>query len=188
MNMLLLRAHPEWNERAVQWFHEKWRVPAEAYRESILACQQPGCVVPQWYLVLDDSGEIAAGIGVIENDFHKRRDLSPNVCAVYVEPAHRGQGIARFMLDFVCRDLAAFGEKQYTCSPTTPAFTKNAAGRSCAWPRKTAVGLQGYIRRCWDNFQARRSAPFLLRRPQERRCRCSSAVPRRCRQKCRFVV
>ena len=100
MNMLLLRAHPEWNERAVQWFHEKWRVPAEAYRESILACQQPGCVVPQWYLVLDDSGEIAAGIGVIENDFHKRRDLSPNVCAVYVEPAHRGHGIARVYARF----------------------------------------------------------------------------------------
>ena len=128
MNMLLLRAHPEWNERAVQWFHEKWRVPAEAYRESILACQQPGCVVPQWYLVLDDSGEIAAGIGVIENDFHKRRDLSPNVCAVYVEPAHRGQGIARFMLDFVCRDLAAFGVKTvYLLTDHTGFYEK------CGW-------------------------------------------------------
>lgn len=78
--------------------------------------------------MLDDSGEIAAGIGVIENDFHKRRDLSPNVCAVYVEPAHRGQGIARFMLDFVCRDLAAFGVKTvYLLTDHTGFYEK------CGW-------------------------------------------------------
>lgn len=62
-------------------------------------------------MVFDDGGNIAAGLGVIENDFHKRPDLAPNICAVFVEPDYRRRGIARFMLDFVCRDMASFGLK-----------------------------------------------------------------------------
>lgn len=53
--------------------------------------------------------EIIAGIGVIENDFHNRKDLAPNVCAVYVEEAYRNRGIAGRMLQFVCDDLQARG-------------------------------------------------------------------------------
>ena len=52
---------------------------------------------------------IAAGIGVIENDFHDRPDLTPNVCAVYVEEAHRCRGIAGQMLQFVCADMKNMG-------------------------------------------------------------------------------
>lgn len=49
--------------------------------------------------------EIVGGLGVIENDFHNRKDLSPNVCALYVEEEYRCQGIAGKMLDFVCNDM-----------------------------------------------------------------------------------
>ena len=52
---------------------------------------------------------IFGGIGVIENDFHDRKDLSPNVCAVYTEPDCRGQGIARKLLDLVCADMKEQG-------------------------------------------------------------------------------
>ncbi len=52
---------------------------------------------PEWYIVLDKE-IIIAGVGVIENDFHNRKDLTPNVCAVYVEPLYRNQGIAGKML------------------------------------------------------------------------------------------
>ncbi len=45
------------------------------------------------------------GLGVIENDFHNRKDLTPNICAVYVEEKYRGQGIAGKMLNFVCEDM-----------------------------------------------------------------------------------
>ncbi len=37
---------------------------------------------------------IVAGLGVIENDFHNRKDLAPNVCAVYTEEDCRCKGIA----------------------------------------------------------------------------------------------
>ena len=40
--------------------------------------------VPQWYVVLEGDN-IIGGCGVIENDFHNRKDLTPNVCAVYIK-------------------------------------------------------------------------------------------------------
>ena len=60
--------------------------------------------MPQWYLVLESS-RIIGGMGVIENDFHDRKDLTPNVCAVYTEPDRRCRGIAGALLQFVCRDM-----------------------------------------------------------------------------------
>ena len=128
MQILFLRDHPEWTERAARWYHEKWGVPLEAYRESILACQAKPDGVPQWYLALDEKGEIIGGLGAIENDFHKRPDLTPNVCAVYVEPPHRRQGVARAMLDCVCRDLEAMGVRTaYLLTDHTDFYEK------CGW-------------------------------------------------------
>ena len=51
--------------------------------------------------------EIIGGIGVIENDFHKRADLTPNICDFYVEEAYRNMGMAKELLDFVCKDLSS---------------------------------------------------------------------------------
>lgn len=42
---------------------------------------------------------------MIENDFHDRKDLTPNVCAVYTEEEVRGKGIAGTLLDKVVGDL-----------------------------------------------------------------------------------
>ena len=78
-----LREEPRWLEAAAAWFHQKWGIPQEAYRASMEACLT-GQGVPQWYLAVEGE-RILGGLGVIANDFHPRRDLSPNVCAVYVE-------------------------------------------------------------------------------------------------------
>ncbi len=43
------------------------------------------------------------------NDFHDRKDLTPNICAVYVDGAYRNQGIAGEMLQFVCDDFMTKG-------------------------------------------------------------------------------
>ena len=107
-NVLLLREHPELLEQAAQWFHEKWGVPQEAYLESMRDCLQRKTPVPQWYLYWKNE-KIVGGLGVIENDFHDRKDLAPNVCAVYVEEAERGKGIAGTLLQTVCEDMADLG-------------------------------------------------------------------------------
>ena len=108
MRILKIREHSELAETAAQWFHSKWKIPLEAYRESISECIHGGKSIPQWYVSVIDE-EIAGGIGVIENDFHSRKDLTPNVCAVYVERTHRCKGIAGTMLNYVCDDMENFG-------------------------------------------------------------------------------
>ena len=52
---------------------------------------------------------LGAGAGVIANDFHDRKDLTPNLCALFVEPPWRGRGTAGRLLDFIRRDLGAMG-------------------------------------------------------------------------------
>ena len=61
-----------------------------------------------WYLCMDED-KIIGGLGVIENDFHDRKDLTPNVGAVYTEEESRGQVIAGRLLDIAVEDLMAKG-------------------------------------------------------------------------------
>lgn len=105
-----LRERPEWRDRAAAWFHDKWGIPREAYLDSMDQCLAGGSPVPQWYMAAAE-GRIVGGLGVIENDFHDRKDLTPNVCAVYVEEAYRRRGVAGALLDHVCRDMADLGVK-----------------------------------------------------------------------------
>jgi len=104
---LKLRENPVLSERAAQWFSKMWGIPEEAYSSSMAECND-GNTVPQWYVALH-AGQIVAGMGVIENDFHPRRDLTPNICAVYVDEAHRGRSLAGKLLKFVCDDMSTLG-------------------------------------------------------------------------------
>lgn len=83
-----------------------------AYTENAyLACMDDyltGKVEYGWFLCLDGE-QIVGGLGVIENDFHDRKDLTPNVCAVYTEKEYPGKGIAGHLLDMVVEDLKAKG-------------------------------------------------------------------------------
>ena len=102
-----LREHPEWKQAAAEWFHSKWNVPTEAYLDCMDAYLS-GETEYGWYLCLDGN-KIVGGMGVIENDFHDRKDLAPNVCAVYTEEACRGKGIAGQLLTIVVDDMKSKG-------------------------------------------------------------------------------
>ncbi|MGN1118961.1 MAG: GNAT family N-acetyltransferase [Oscillospiraceae bacterium] len=107
MEIIRLTEHPELRKRLAAWFHEKWGIPEQAYLDSMDECLGGGDI-PQWYAAMDGD-IIAGGLGVIENDFHPRKDLAPNVCAVYVEEQYRCRGIAGELLRFVCADMAHRG-------------------------------------------------------------------------------
>ena len=107
-SLVPLRDKPDMLQKAAAWFHQKWGGPMEAYRESMEDCLTGKGPVPQWYLALDGE-RIVGGMGVIENDFHHRKDLAPNVCAVYTEEDRRCQGIAGALLGLVCRDMKELG-------------------------------------------------------------------------------
>lgn len=92
---------------AAKWFSEKWNIPMEIYLESMKS-MEPNHIIPQWYIACDPE-KIIGGLGIIENDFHPRKDLTPNVCAVYVEEAYRNQGIAGELLNYACEDMKNLG-------------------------------------------------------------------------------
>lgn len=98
---------PELKESAADWFQIKWGVPKEAYLDCMDAYLS-GKTEFGWYLCLEEN-RIVGGIGVIENDFHNRKDLSPNICAVYTEEAYRKQGIAGNLLNMAVSDLRQKG-------------------------------------------------------------------------------
>lgn len=104
---ITLRERPELERQAAAWFQDKWGVPEQAYLDCMDAYLAQNTELG-WYLCLCGY-EIVGGLGVIENDFHDRKDLTPNVCAMYVEEAHRKQGIAGRLLNMAVEDLRAKG-------------------------------------------------------------------------------
>lgn len=100
---ITLREEPTLKEEAAAWFNSKWGVPKEAYLECMDEYLS-GDSEYGWYLCLDGD-KIIAGMGVIQNDFHDRKDLFPNVCAVYTQEEYRKKGIAGNLLNMVVDDM-----------------------------------------------------------------------------------
>lgn len=48
--------------------------------------------IPRWYVTMLEN-KIIGGLSIIENNFYNRKDLTPNVCAVYVEKEYCHQGM-----------------------------------------------------------------------------------------------
>lgn len=117
-----LNERPEMKEAAAEWFHSKWGVPREAYIESMDEGLAGG--LPRWYMAM--VGErIVGGCGIIANDFHKRPDLTPNLCALYVEEDCRCHKIAGTLLDFACRDMSERGvDTLYLCTDHTSFYER----------------------------------------------------------------
>lgn len=100
---ITLRQKPQIKDTAAEWFHCKWDVPKEAYLECMNAYLENETEYG-WYFCLDGE-KIAGGLGVIENDFHDRKDLAPNICAVYTEKEYRCRGIAGHLLNMAVEDM-----------------------------------------------------------------------------------
>lgn len=109
LKLIKLIDQKELASEASIWFSDKWNIPAEDY----FNCMEKyinGETSYGWYLCLDGS-KIVGGLGVIDNDFHDRKDLTPNVCALFVLKEYRNRGIAGKLLDLVTKDMAQKGFK-----------------------------------------------------------------------------
>ena len=118
LTFIALREKPDLMDEAAAWFNSKWGVPKEAYLECMEAYLKRETELG-WFLCLDGE-QIVGGLGVIENDFHDRpdltpnvcavyTDLTPNVCAVYTEESHRCRGIAGKLLNMAVEELRGRG-------------------------------------------------------------------------------
>ena len=104
---ITLRDRPDLTDAAAEWFCDKWSAPKQAYLVCMTAYLDKKTEYG-WYLCLDGD-RIVGGLGVIENDFHDRKDLTPNICAVYTEKDYRCRGIAGRLLNAAVEDLRAVG-------------------------------------------------------------------------------
>ncbi len=122
---------PRAAQEAAEWLSRKWGIPEEAYLESIAESIAHPDLVPQWYIVCEDGadeGAIVAGCGIIENDFHDRPDLAPNLCALYVEEDYRGRGLARRLLEHARCEAGRVGRRRlYLVTDHTSFYEK------CGW-------------------------------------------------------
>lgn len=106
-SFITLKQKPELALCVAKWFNSKWGVPVQAYLDCIQAYVSNQTEYG-WYICMNGD-DIVGGLGVIENDFHDRKDLTPNVCAVYTEEKHRKKGIAGALLNMAVNDLKAKG-------------------------------------------------------------------------------
>ena len=104
---ITLRDRADLKNSAAEWFHCKWGVLTEAYLECMVAYLKKETEYG-WYLCMIGD-KIVGGMGVIENDFHDRKDLTPNVCAVYTEKDYGCKGIAGHLLNMVVDDMKSKG-------------------------------------------------------------------------------
>ena len=107
LTFITLMDDPSLKDTAAEWFHSKWGVPKEAYLECMERYLNKETEYG-WYLCLYGN-IIVGGMGVIENDFHDRKDLRPNICAVFTEEAFRCKGIAGRLLNITVNDLKSKG-------------------------------------------------------------------------------
>ena len=108
MKIIRIRDHTDFICEGAEWFHCKWGVSKEAYEESMKESFDNERSVPQWYVAVEGR-KIIGGAGVVENDFHNRKDLKPNICALYVEEEYRCRGIAGELLAYICDDMNRMG-------------------------------------------------------------------------------
>ena len=71
---ITLRDREDLKNKAAEWFHSKWGIPTEAYLKCMDAYLNKE-IEYGWYLCLDGE-KIVGGTGVIDNDFHNRKELT----------------------------------------------------------------------------------------------------------------
>lgn len=104
----------------VDYFARCWSsgMARPIYQNCIENAPDANFCLPQWYLLLQGSGDIPIGcVGLITNDFISRMDLLPWLCALYVEPEHRGKGLGTMLIEHACAEAGRMGYSSiYLCT------------------------------------------------------------------------
>lgn len=118
MHILSIRENPEFLDRAIAYFQKQWASGDSmmVYDDCLRHCVRAEAPLPQWYL-LADRDTVAGCAGLVTNDFVSRMDLYPWLCALYIEPEHRGRAYGSRLIGRAKQDAAAAGfSNLYLCT------------------------------------------------------------------------
>ena len=108
LNIIAVRDHPEYLERAVDYFSSTQDIARNIYQDCIANSLTTESPLPRWYLMMKGN-DIIGGYGLIVNDFISRQDLWPWLCAVYIEENERGKALGSRLLEHGRHEAAKLG-------------------------------------------------------------------------------
>jgi len=118
MQIINVREHVEYQDKAIKYIQNKWanENTLKLYEDCITHSLKTDNSLPIWYL-LENTGEIIGCAGLISNDFISRMDLWPWVCALYIEESYRGMSLGEKLLLKIKKDTKNAGfNKLYLCT------------------------------------------------------------------------
>ena len=130
-NIINVREHPEYKERAVEYFTAKWGINRKLYADSMAHSITTESPLPRWYLLLRGE-EIIGCFGLITNDFISRMDLWPWFCGLYIEEPERGKALGGQLLAHGRAEAARLGFSHvYLCTEHIGYYEKYAWSYIC---------------------------------------------------------
>ena len=110
MEIVSLRDHPEYQDRAIAYFQEKWASENSrmVYDNCLRHCAEAEGLLPQWYLLIEGD-KIIGCAGLITNDFISRMDLGYG--SLLLEQGKRDARKAGFARLYLCTDHVGYYEK-----------------------------------------------------------------------------
>ena len=117
MKIISVKTHPEYIDKITNYFILRWA--SDESKNVYIDCIKNSSrndSLPNWYLLLNDE-EIVGGAGLISNDFISRMDLTPWLCALYIEEKYRGNNYGELLINKIKEDTLNLGyEYLYLCS------------------------------------------------------------------------
>ncbi len=97
-------------DKAIAYYHSKWGREGNFnfIEDAIKNCNYKD--IPQFFVAVIGI-EIVGCCGLIANDYISRHDLYPWLCGVFVEEAHRKQGLAGKLLAYAEQEAKRVGYK-----------------------------------------------------------------------------